>query len=253
MTSFSRQGCSRVAIAFAVALTATTSSMALQQHPTSVVATVVAIECSASAAILQRLKTPLSPGVYLDGRSPSLAHLTEISPHIFAAALHMAPGFHRLHVQTPNGLGETTVLDSVPGHSRHVTLRVCSDAGIWDSFRSVTVVLPVGGLAASLLVANSSGRYATYAMQIDDGVAYATAIGSGAIDLLVSYDPGGAPSICSYHLADASSDLDQHLRFNLPLPALRNTVGPPFHCGRVVNMHFTSRDYRPPSNGASVE
>jgi hypothetical protein len=83
-------------------------------------------------------------------------------------------------------------------------------------------------------------------MVIDHGVAYAAAIGSGSIELVVSYDPGGAPSMCRYYLSGPSSDPDQHLRFELPLRSLINTVGPPFQCGQINLIQFAARDYRPP-------
>lgn len=199
-----------------------------------------AFECSGSSLA----PVPGPAGVYIDDQSTSHATPIQIAPHIVRAFVLLKPGYHKLYVRAPNGYVGTTFVDVLPGHARHVALELCSiSLVLWDSMRSISVVLPSDGLLPSLLLRTADGRYHSEPMYVDDGVAYATYVGDGDISLLVAY----GTQVCSYSLASTASNWrDQHLRFILPLDALLPFSRAPLRCGVVAPLEFASHDYEGP-------
>jgi hypothetical protein len=173
------------------------------------------------------------PTVFLDigprpGSSPR-QQITEFSATEDAVsfAFNATAGFHDVLVLTSYGAADPLV-DVLPGHDRHIAVGLCGSLTHYDSFRSVSVVLPTAGLTAYLEIGHGE-KTETRVMTVDDGVAYAEVLGDGSLTLMVHY----GSNVCSYQVdPGGANSAHQHLRLSLSMNAL-SVRGTGWQCGKL--------------------
>jgi hypothetical protein len=223
-----------------IALTAAMSIVLAALLPQTATATqsnvfVTGVLCQSSLSLYQR-SSDKKPIVYVDNdvavEHPYPVNAFSADNSSIQLAFNVQPGFHRILVAAKYG-GQSTMLDVLPGHSRHVVLQVCRNLLHADTLRSVAVVLPSEGLTPYLLVHTPRGDE-TVQMSIEDGVAYGDLLDEGAIELTVPY--WAHVVSCSFSLAQGTPKWrQQHLRFSLTIAGLvsRSTEPIPGACGSI--------------------
>jgi hypothetical protein len=174
-----------------------------------------------------------SPDVYLDhamsGNQKQQLLQYQAAPDSFQTSLHIAAGFHSVLLVTTCG-GAVALIDVLPGHTRRIIVDICDSLLHSDSYRTLAIALPAAGIAPYIMQREGS-RDETIQMTVEDGVAYAAALGEGKIIVIVPYPPG--LPLCNFTIeAGEGNWREQHLRYNLSLQGLsRSNV--PGKCGAL--------------------